>query len=953
MLRLRNKLKNLIAVAVVAVTITSANLGLNSLKVNAASKNHLINRNNEIVSMKDSNDYELASNAHDGTILHAWNWSFNTIKNNMRDIAEAGYTSVQVSPIQGTKENSMDTGSWWLLYQPTNFRIGNAQLGTREEFRNMCSEAHRYGIKVIVDVVANHTANAGGGDLQYRPSNTVDPDILNDPNCWHEFKPVINWDDRWKVTHLSIGEPDLNTSNPKIQNKVIDFLNDAIDCGADGFRFDAAKHIELPTDPGASNFWPNVLSSLKNRDKLFIYGEVLQGNADAYTSYPEYINLTTSKYGEHVRAAVGFGSGKNVGDTKDYISWGVNADRLITWVESHDTYCDKNNISTGMNKWQIKMGWALIASRAYTTPLYFDRPDGYGKFPGNMGNMGNSDWKDPDVVAINKFHNKMEGTGEYLDQQGNEILLIGREDKGAVIVNLGDRTNADLKIKFRDGQYKNYGSAGGEVTVSGGRVTGELKPGITILYANNIYKPEVSSSQENCDFVGSMNVTLNVKNADTAVYSINGGNERSFTDGKVINIGSDMENGQSCTLYMKAQNSAGSAEKTYVYNKVDKIKSSKVYFYNTDNYANPKVYIYNDNVNPVKEIKSWPGVDMNKESDGVYSYTLPENFKDAKVIFNDGGNNQVPDKQKPGFELKNGACMEYKDHNWQVHKDKVKPVVSISKEGGEFYDSLKLTLGVSNAENATYQIDDQSPVKYKDGDAITIGKDSPEGSEIRVRLCVSNGNGTDSKEFTFKKMKRNEKSSKVYFYNSLNYSNPTVYIYDDSLDPVKEIKQWPGISMKNEGNNLYSYTLPSGFKNAKVIFSDNGQNQVPDRNKPGFNLENGSIMEYIDGQWIEYNKSQNQTKVYCEKPNNWGDLKIYVYSEQNGKVKEIKKWPGVNMVKENNNLYSYVIPESYKNAKVIFTDGNNQMPGLEQQGLSITKGKIMIHKNDGSWTEYK
>lgn len=79
----------------------------------------------------------------------------------------------------------MSEDHWWLLYQPTNFKIGNAQIGSKDDLKSLCEEADKYGIKIIVDVIFNHTANAGAGDLEIVPSSTVDPEILNDSSMWH------------------------------------------------------------------------------------------------------------------------------------------------------------------------------------------------------------------------------------------------------------------------------------------------------------------------------------------------------------------------------------------------------------------------------------------------------------------------------------------------------------------------------------------------------------------------------------------------------------------------------------------------------------------------------------------------------------------------------------------------------------------------------------------------
>ena len=112
--------------------------------------------------------YGLTENIEDGAILHCWCWSFNTIRENMKDIAEAGFSTIQTSPantcndthpnmkIMGNDTVNGTDGCWWWHYQPTDWKIGNYQLGTRDDFIAMCEEADKYGIKVIVDVIPNH-----------------------------------------------------------------------------------------------------------------------------------------------------------------------------------------------------------------------------------------------------------------------------------------------------------------------------------------------------------------------------------------------------------------------------------------------------------------------------------------------------------------------------------------------------------------------------------------------------------------------------------------------------------------------------------------------------------------------------------------------------------------------------------------------------------------------------
>lgn len=150
--------------------------------------------------------YHLADNVQDGVILHCFDWTYQQIIDELPDIAKAGFSSVQTSPAQlAVKGNSI----WYYLYQPNCFAVGDSGLGSEADLKRLCTEADKYGIKVIVDVVANHLA----GD-----HSNIDSD-LKGSEYWHHAGSNINYKNRWQITHGDIGMPDLNSENWLVQRK--------------------------------------------------------------------------------------------------------------------------------------------------------------------------------------------------------------------------------------------------------------------------------------------------------------------------------------------------------------------------------------------------------------------------------------------------------------------------------------------------------------------------------------------------------------------------------------------------------------------------------------------------------------------------------------------------------------------------------------------------------------
>lgn len=418
--------------------------------------------------------YGLTEKCQDGTILHAWNWYFIDVTKNMKDIAEAGYTSIQVSPVQGEKKEQglPKSTKWWALYQPVNFKIGNI-LGTRNEFIEMCETAHEYGVKIIVDVVTNHLANKADNDI-YTISPQIDKELRENSNFWHNIDEVADNSCRFNMTQKSIGMPDLNTGNKQLQKIILDFLNDCQECGADGFRFDAAKHIELPDDPPecSSDYWPTIISGIKNKDKdSYIYGELLGPLATREESYTKFMSITADVYGSCVRKAI---NERNAGWAWSYQT-NINAKQLVTWVESHDTYaCNgEQEISASLTDQEIKLGWCLIAGRADSAPLYFVRPkDG---LRGEIGGPGDGVWKDALVVEANKFHNEMAGKSEYIRIPDFTVFMVERGNNAAILTNVGYGEKAILtETGLEDGEYWDVNHEGSKFIVEEGHLKGTI-----------------------------------------------------------------------------------------------------------------------------------------------------------------------------------------------------------------------------------------------------------------------------------------------------------------------------------------------------------------------------------------------------------------------------------------------------------------------------------------------
>ena len=629
--------------------------------------------------------YGLTKEMKNGAILHAWMWSFNTITEHMDEIAEAGYTSIQTEPMSKIKVNDANgkkfTENWYYVYQPTNTSIGNFVVGSEDDLKAMTVAAHAHGIRIIVDVVANHfTADWNAIDSDWQKS-----EYFHARNsCSGSGGDNIDYSNRWQVTHCHLlGLWDLNTANPEVANRMHDFLKTAVNDGVDGFRFDAGKHVELPNEFDGSQYWTTILQN----GSQYQYGEVLQG--DSGLDYKAYANLyakygeggggaTASDYGKTIRSAL-WSKNLNAGNLMSLRNGGVNDDQLVTWVESHDNYANSDKESTYLTNDQIRFGWAVVGARAGGAPLFFNRPKASG---GNqpqfaeasqLGDAGDDMWKDTAVAAVNHFRNAMDGEAEYLrncgsEQNNNSCLMVERYktdnnagNDGVSIANMGgDQNLAGTPTKLDDGTYTDQVN-GGTITVSNGKITsGTAKGDAVSVYFNTSVKESVSATVSKKFSSNTIKVTLNASNATNLTYSLSNGKNGSFVDGDSLTIGGDMEIGDSVTLTVKGTGaeSGEALEFTATYTKVE-VQANTIYATKPSGWSKMYAYVYTGDGATAKNNAAWPGVEMTAMAAadscakaGAYKYEVPDLGEGTyRVIFSNGSGSQMPGASQPGFEF--------------------------------------------------------------------------------------------------------------------------------------------------------------------------------------------------------------------------------------------------------------------------------------------------------------
>ena len=174
-------------------------------------------------------------------------------------LAKLGINVIWLSPVFDSP--NVDNG-----YDISDYFAIMSDFGTMEDFDEMLETAHKHGIKILMDLVANHTsdqhpwfkASRSSKDNPYRDYYIwKDPKGFDEdgnpipPNNWaSEFGgPAWEWDEATGQFYLHIffkEQPDLNWENEKVREDLYSMVRWWLDKGVDGFRLDAINIISKP-----------------------------------------------------------------------------------------------------------------------------------------------------------------------------------------------------------------------------------------------------------------------------------------------------------------------------------------------------------------------------------------------------------------------------------------------------------------------------------------------------------------------------------------------------------------------------------------------------------------------------------------------------------------------------------------------------------------------------------
>lgn len=320
-------------------------------------------------------------------------------------IRDLGFTALWLTPIV-VQQPATSTGAGYHGYWGVDFTQVDPHLGTKEDLINLAQCAKKLGIKLILDVVTNHTGDVIRYSTQtaYLPTGTENaksPNWLNDLNNYHNVGEMSRCWGNGPCLQLGdfYGLDDLATEKDVVWQGWGKVYGDWIkEFGFEGFRVDTARHV----DDNFFKNWSPIINATANSSgisKFTIFGEVYDVNPMNVMQYVRVNKMQTALDFPFQNIATEFAS--NYSDASDlsyffstddfYTSSTSSAYNLVTFLGNHDMgrvafliNSKKENPQNELVK-RIQLAHAL---------MYFSRGIPVVYYGDEVGMMGSASGKD-------------------------------------------------------------------------------------------------------------------------------------------------------------------------------------------------------------------------------------------------------------------------------------------------------------------------------------------------------------------------------------------------------------------------------------------------------------------------------------------------------------------------------------------------------------------------------
>lgn len=351
----------------------------------------------------------------------------NGIREKLTYLKELGVDFVWITPIY--ESPNVDNG-----YDISDYCAISEDFGTMEEFQSLVKEAHALDIKIIMDLVINHTSNQHqwfqesrqGTDNEYSDFYIWHPPVNGkEPNDWHAIFGGSVWEydevrGEYYFHAFAKEQPDLNWDSPAMRQKIFDMIEWWIAQGIDGFRIDAISHIK-------KDVW----------DRPFDFADV-NGNYKNIEGIDVYLKELSAVLKKHQVMSVGEANGVTAEEATAWVGENGYFDMIFEfehidlWRTRNDEGIDLRSFKHALVRWQE----SLADGRGWNA-LYMENHD----VPRSISAFGNDSFAYRTISGKALAMSFMLLQGTPFIYQGQEIGMINNQFKSIEQVDAVDSRN--------------------------------------------------------------------------------------------------------------------------------------------------------------------------------------------------------------------------------------------------------------------------------------------------------------------------------------------------------------------------------------------------------------------------------------------------------------------------------------------------------------------------------